>query len=191
LKHLDDPAKRFSMKDRKTNQFMSNVKVLFQTKPVEGLPLPRWILAIMVFSFSLPLMVIPITMKLVSSNPWVLVFWVGAAFPLTVLYLLRRLFTRFSMILYSDGGMLLIQPFARLLIAPGQLHSVMAMTQQAHISGQGAAVRVPIPWLFFYDATDKQITRVSPMAFGAEDTSEFLRLLAQHFPGVKIERSVR
>jgi hypothetical protein len=42
---------------------MPNAQVLFQTKPVEGLPLPRWIIAIMVFGFSLPLMVIPTTIK--------------------------------------------------------------------------------------------------------------------------------
>ncbi len=166
---------------------MSDAEVLFKTQPVEGLPVPGWIMAIMVFCFSLPLMVIPITIKEVPSNPWILLAWLAAPFPLSVLYVLRRLFTRFEMVLYADGGVHITKPFSQTMIASGQLHSIIALTRAAHVSGQGTAIRIPIPWLYFYDASDRQITMVSPSAFRAEDVSGFLNALARYFPKVLVE----
>jgi hypothetical protein len=165
---------------------VTNASAIFKTQPVEGLPVPMWIAAIMVVSFALPLLVIPMTFNQVTSNPWVLLFWLAAPFPLTMLYLLRRLFTRFAIALYADGSVEIVQPFSRCTIAAGKLRSVIAMRQQMHLGEPG--MRTSIPWLYFYDAKDQQITHVSPAAFRAEDIAGFLRMLAERFPAIGIEQ---
>ncbi len=88
-------------------------KALFKTAPVEGLRVPAWIAAIMVFSFALPFLTIPMTTPGLAKHPSLLLVSLASAFPLTVLVVLRRLSIRFAIVLNADRSLLITQPFSR------------------------------------------------------------------------------
>ena len=163
-------------------------------KPIElhirnqgGLPLPGVIQGIMYVVFSFPLIVIPMTVSEVGKNPKVLLFWPLMFIPLGVMYLLRRAFSRFAMTLYRDGSIKITQPFNSQSIAREQLSVIVAKANNAHIGGSSAPIRVAIPWLFFYDASHKELARVSPSGYAAYDVINMLAAIGRLRPDVKIE----
>lgn len=165
-----------------------------QDKPIElhiknqsGLPLPGVIQGIMYVVFSFPLIVIPMTISEVGKNPKVLLFWPLLFIPLGVMYLLRRAFTRFAMTLYRDGSVKITQPFNAQSIPREKLSVIVAKANNAHIGGSSAPVRVAIPWLFFFDASHRELARVSPSGYEANDVNNMLAAIERLRPDVKIE----
>ena len=163
-------------------------------KPIElhirnqgGLPLPGVIQGIMYLVFSFPLIVIPITFSEVGKNPKILLFWPLLFIPLGVMYLLRRAFSRFAMTLYRDGSVKITQPFNSQSIAREQLAVIVAKANNAHIGGSSAPVRVAIPWLYFFDPLHKELARVSPAGYEANDVNNMLAAIGRVRPDVKIE----
>ena len=152
-----------------------------------GLPLPGFIQAIMLVVFSFPLIVIPITFSEVAKNPKILFFWVAVFIPLTVLYVLRRAFTRFAIALFQDGSVRITQPFNTQSIAREQLAIIVAKSNNAHVGGAGVPVRVAIPWLHFFDAGHKKLATVSPAGFDAADVQKMLAEIGRVRPDVRIE----
>lgn len=152
-----------------------------------GLPLPGIIQGIMLVVFSFPLIVIPMTFSEVAKNPKVLFFWVAVCIPLTVLYVLRRAFTRFAITLFKDGSVKITQPFNAQSIPREQLAVIVTKTNQAHIGGAGVPVRAAIPWLFFFDPAHNQVAKVSPAGFEAEDVNQLLAEIRRVRPDVRIE----
>jgi len=163
-------------------------------KPIElhirnqgGLPLPGVIQGIMYLVFSFPLIVIPMTVSEVGKNPKVLLFWPLMFIPLGVMYLLRRAFSRFAMTLYRDGSIKITQPFNSQSIAREQLSVIVAKANNAHIGGSSAPIPVAIRWLFFFDASHKELARVSPSGYAANDVNNMLAAIGRLRPDVKIE----
>ncbi len=166
-----------------------------QSKPIAleirnkgGFPLPGIIQGIMWVVFSFPLIVIPITFSEVAKNPKVLFFWLAVCIPLTVMFVLRRAFTRFAIALFQDGSVRITQPFNTQSIARDQLAVIVAKSNNAHIGGSSAPVRVAIPWLYFFDASHKQLAQVSPAGFDAADVENLLAAIGRVRPDVQLQR---
>lgn len=152
-----------------------------------GLPLPGIIQGIMWVVFSFPLIVIPITFSEVAKNPKVLFFWIAVCIPLTVMFVLRRAFTRFAIALFQDGSVRITQPFNTQSISRDQLAVIVAKSNNAHIGGSTAPIRMAIPWLHFFDATQKKLATVSPSGFDAVDIQKLLAEIGRLRPDVRIE----
>jgi len=165
----------------------SGKSVALEIRNKSGFPLPGIIQGIMWVVFSFPLIVIPITFSEVGKNPKVLVFWLAVCIPITVMFLLRRLFTRFAIALFDDGSLKITQPFNSQSIAREQLATIVARSNNAHVGG-GAAVRVAIPWLYFFDSADKQLAQVSPAGFDAADVEHLLSAITRLRPDVRLQR---
>jgi hypothetical protein len=161
-------------------------KIVFEIRNRGGLPLPPVVVWIMIAVFSLPLILIPMTIGEVKAHPTVLLAWVGACFPLGLLYVLKRLFTRFAVALFADGSVRITQPFTTRTIPRERLATIVTKTNQANIGG-GATGRVAVPWLFFFDSTDTQLEKVSPSGFDGGDVSNLLAEIQRLRPDVRIQ----
>jgi hypothetical protein len=161
--------------------------IALEIRNKDGFPLPGIIQGIMWVVFSFPLIVIPMTFSEVAKNPKVLFFWVAVCIPLAVMFTLRRLFTRFRVTLFADGSVKITQPFNSQNIAREQLAVIVAKSNNAHVGGSTAPVRVAIPWLYFFDASHKQLARVSPAGFDAADVQRLLNEFGRVRPDVRIE----
>jgi len=165
----------------------STKNIALEIRNKGGLPLPGIVQGIMLVVFSFPLIVIPMTFSEVAKNPKILFFWVAVCIPLTVLYVLRRAFTRFALALFEDGSVRITQPFNTQSISREQLAVIVAKSNNAHIGGAGVPVRVSIPWLHFFDAAHKKLATVSPSGFDAADVQQMLAEIGRVRPDVRIE----
>ncbi len=164
-----------------------SANVVFEIRNRGGLPLSPVVQWIMIAVFSLPLVLIPMTIGDVKAHPMVLLLWIAACFPLGLLWALKRLFTRFAVALFADGGVRITQPFTTRTIARDQLATIVTKTNQAHIGGGSAPGRVAVPWMFFFDRTDKQLEKVSPSGFDGDDVSKLLAEIQRLRPDVRIQ----
>ncbi len=163
-----------------------SANVVFEIRNRGGLPLSPVVQWIMIVVFSLPLILIPMTVGQVKAHPSLLLLWIGACFPLGVLWTLKRLFTRFAVARFADGSVRITQPFTTRTIARDQLATIVTKTNQAHVGG-GTTARVAVPWMFFFDHADKQLEKVSPSGFAGDDVSRLLAEIARLRPDVRIQ----
>jgi hypothetical protein len=161
--------------------------VAFEIRNRGGLPLPAVIQGIMLLVFAMPLIVIPMTFSEVAKHPMVLLVWLAACFPLALMYVLKRLFTRFAVALYQDGGVRITQPFTTHNISREQLATIVTRTNQAHVGGANTAARVAVPWMYFFDSADKKLAQVSPAGFDASDIEKLLGEVRRLRPDVRIQ----
>ncbi len=160
--------------------------IALEIRNKDGFPLPGVIQGIMWVVFSFPLILIPMTVSEVAKNPKVLFFWIAVCIPLAIMFTLRRLFTRFRVTLFQDGSVKITQPFNSQNIAREQLAIIVAKSNNAHIGGSSAPVRVAIPWLHFFDAAHKKLATVSPSGFDATDVQQMLAEIGRMRPDVRI-----
>ena len=161
--------------------------VALEIRNQDGFPLPGIIQGVMWVVFSFPLIVIPMTFSEVAKHPKVLFIWVAVCIPLAVMFTLRRLFTRFRVTLFQDGSVKITQPFNSQSISREQLAVIVAKSNNAHVGGSTAPVRVAIPWLHFFDATHKKLATVSPSGFAEADVKQMLAEIGRMRPDVRIE----
>lgn len=161
--------------------------VAFEIRNKGGFPLPGIIQGIMWAVFSFPLIVIPITFSEVAKNPKVLFFWIAVCIPLTVMFVLRRAFTRFAIALFQDGGIRITQPFTTQEIKREQLATIVTRTNQAHVGGANVPARVAVPWMYFFDRADNKLAQVSPAGFEADDVHRLLGEIQRLRPDVRIQ----
>ena len=105
-------------------------RIKFFTKNSGNLGLPRWLSFIMVTAFSIPLLALPfIGVKDICEPPLLVLIYPAAFFPLSILYLLRRLMTRYALRVYEDGSSDIIYPFTTVHIPRDRLQALVFETR--------------------------------------------------------------
>ena len=159
----------------------SSDQLVFSARNPGRLPVPGVLGCVMVVAFSLPaVMLVATTWKELPNYPWLAAAWVGSLFPLAVLYVIRRLMTRYNLRLYADGLVEIVFPFKTVRIARGELASVTA--QGVYV----AAIRARRTWLVFASRDGKVLASLSPSAFEAGVVERFLGALREVNPQVAI-----
>jgi hypothetical protein len=156
---------------------MSRVK--FEAKNPGSLGLPIWLSFLMVSLFSIPLLLIPmIPISEIVKTPALLVFYPIAVFPLGVLYVLRRLMTRYGLRVYENGDARIEFPFKIVQIKQGTLREIVVQTRFV------AALNGYRTWIQFVDLSGRILASLSPNAFASEPLHQFIAAVKETNPGV-------
>ncbi len=155
-------------------------ETLFEYKNRWTLGMPRPIQFIMFLVFGFPALVPLMTWKLVAETPWIIVLWIACCFPLTVLYVLGRLMSRYGLRVFSNGDVEIIFPFSRVSIAGNNLKGIVA--ERFYVE----ATKGYVTWIRFVDAGGHVLASVSPIAFPSETWSGFVESLRQAKPGLDV-----
>jgi hypothetical protein len=157
---------------------------LYAMKNPGELPVPRAIAILMVCVFSLPWVVIPMTVSALGDSPWLLGVWVGACFPLAMLYALERLMGRYAVIVNDDGSLRVMLPFKTLEVAPGEPQRVAFNTARMHVGGT-VQTRT---WVQLIGAADRLLTQFATSAFSGEQVQGLLDALRRVNPALPIQQ---
>lgn len=157
---------------------------LYEMKNPGELPVPKAIALLMVCAFSLPLMVIPMTVSEVGESPWLLLVWIGACFPLALLWGLKRLMGRYAVTVNDDGSLRVTLPFRTLALAPGELRRVALNSVRMHVGGS-VQTRT---WVQLIGSADRLLTQFATSAFSAEQVQGLLAALRRVNPGLSIQQ---
>ncbi len=156
---------------------MPNLK--FETKNPGSLGLPIWLSVLMVSVFSIPLFAIPlIPLKEVLSTPLLMLLYPIACFPLTVLYVLKRLMTRYALRVYENGDAHIVFPFKTVHLKRGSLREVVVATRFV------SAVNGYRTWIQFVAVSGNILASLSPNAFESEPLQQFIAALMETNPNL-------
>lgn len=157
---------------------------LFVMQNPGELPVPLFIQFIMYAVFSLPLIVIPITLREVPESPWLLLVYVAACFPLALMWGLKRLMGRYAVAVHEDGRLVVTLPFKSQTFAAGALQRVAFNTVRAQVGGT-VQNRT---WVQLIGAGDTLLTQFASTAFSGEQIQDLLQALRQVNPQLPIDR---
>jgi hypothetical protein len=160
---------------------MRSIKtVAFQTGNPGKLALPGFATIFMAVVLGFPAVVLPpMTWDLQPEMPILLpVLWIGACFPLAVLYVLGRLMSRYALRVFSDGSIDIVFPFKTVPIDAGKLASV----RQA----SGGSQRMRQVFVQFVTIDGKVAADVARNAFSTVQWSGFFDALRQAAPQVAV-----
>lgn len=149
--------------------------VLYQIRNPGELPLPKPIVWLMYGMFSLPLLMIPMTLADVPETPWLLVAYPFCFLPLGTLWLLKRLMGRYGITLFHDGRLDVTLPFKTDRFAAGTLKRVAIHQTRMHISGRVNART----FVQLIGANDKLLTHFDVAAFATAEVEGLLVALRQ------------
>lgn len=160
-------------------------EVLYQIKNPGELPLPKPIVWLMYVMFSMPLLMIPMTLTDVPETPGLLLAYPFCFLPLGVLWLLKRLMGRYAITLFHDGRLEVTLPFKTDRFAAGTLKRVAIHQTRMHISGR-VTVRT---FLQLIGANDKLLAHFDVAAFPQADVEGLLAALRQLDPQIPIQHT--
>ncbi|MBX3577903.1 MAG: hypothetical protein KF723_11885 [Rhizobiaceae bacterium] len=145
-----------------------------------GVPPAGMILMIVVFGF--PAVMLPATTwSLVPEFPIMLpAFYLLALFPLAVLFVLRRLMSRYALRLLNDGTVELVLPFKTIRLSAATLSRVV-------FSRAGTANRGQQTFASFIDARGTVAASVAASAFSSGQWQGFLDALRTLAPHIAVE----
>lgn len=159
-------------------------RILFATKNPGKLGVPLWIAIVMVVAFSIPLFALPfIRLSDIYETPLLILIYPAAFFPLSLLYLLRRLMTRYALRVYEDGSLDVIYPFTAIHIPRERLQELFFETHFI------ATVNGNRTWIRFVDSKAEVIATLSPNAFDRESLDGFIAALKATNVGLKVRYS--
>ncbi|AVP99431.1 hypothetical protein C7S18_20655 [Ahniella affigens] len=159
--------------------------VLYQIKNPGELPLPKPLVWFMYLMFSIPLLMIPMTLTEIPENPWLLVAYPFCFLPLGIMWLLKRLMGRYGITVGQDGRLEVMLPFKTDRFAPGTLKRVALHQTRMHMSGR-VTTRT---FLQLIGAQDKLLTHFDVAAFTQADVEGLLGALRQLDPQLPISHT--
>lgn len=155
--------------------------VVFEARNPGKLPVPGCLGCLMVAVFGMPALMLPlITWKEVPQNPWLLLVYIGAFFPLGVLYVLKRLMSRYNLRVFQDGSVELVYPFKSVRIPQAELASVVL--QSTYVG----AIQGPVTALVFASRDGRLLASLQPQAFGGDVIARFIAALRSVNPDVSL-----
>jgi hypothetical protein len=155
--------------------------VVFEARNPGKLPVPGCLGCFMVGVFGMPAVMLPLmTWKEVPQNPWLLLVYIGALFPLAVLYVLKRLMSRYNLRVFQDGLVEIVYPFKTVRITQAELASVAL--QSTYV----AALNGPRTSLVFTSRDGRMLASLAPQAFGGDAITRFVETLRSVNPDVSL-----
>lgn len=155
---------------------------LYQIKNPGELPLPKPIIWLMYAVFSLPLVVIPMTISSVPESPMILLAWPVCFFPLGLMWALKRLMGRYAITVFHDGRLEVTLPFKTDRFGPGVLRRVGLNQVRMHVGG-GVSTRTFVQLI---GDADQLLTQFDASAFAADQVEGLLQALRQINPQLPI-----
>jgi hypothetical protein len=154
--------------------------VLFQTQNQGSFGVSSLLEIFLFMVFAMPAIVLPLfTFHELPETPWVALLYPIGFFPLGVLFVLKRLMTRYALRVYETGAAEIVFPFRTFRIASEDLSRIVLET--AYV----AAVSSNRTWIRF----DRILTSLSPMAFSSEELQLFFEAIQKANPSLVIQTS--
>lgn len=159
--------------------------VVFQTGNPGRLAVPGAIAIFMTLVFGAPaLMLVATTWRDLPDQPVLLpVLYLGSLFPLAVLFVLRRLMSRYALRVFDDGGVELVLPFKRRRFAAGALSGIRLQKVTMAVYQGGAAMRRE--HVHFIGADGSPAETMAVGAFSRSQWDAFFASLRERLPGLR------
>ena len=157
---------------------------LYEMKNPGELPVPKSIQFILYGVFSIPLVVIPVTLSEVPKSPWLMLVYAAACLPLALMWGLKRLMGRYAVAVHEDGSLVVTLPFKTQRFAAGSLQRVALNTVRMHVGGT-VQTRT---WVQLIGAADRLLTQFASNAFSNEQVQALFRALRQVHPQLPIQQ---
>jgi len=147
------------------------------------LALPGVTVVFMCVMFGLPgIMLVATTWSMLGEYPVLLpLVWLGAAFPVLAVYVLKRLMARYRLRLFDDGAVELDFPFRSVRIGRDELAAIRR--RGAYVS-QGNVQR---SWIEFISPGNSALATLPGNTFTTEDLERFFAALRGTNPAVAVE----
>ncbi len=154
---------------------------IFSYRHPAALGLPLVIQFVMVIAFGMPAVAcVLFTIHELPGNPWLLLLYLAAMFPLLVLYVLARLMSRYGLVVFRNGDVDIIYPFSKVSVNAGKLGSIVSDSRYI------PAMKSHMTWFRFVDNDGQIIFSLAKNAFSHQVYSDFFAALQAANPGIRI-----
>lgn len=155
--------------------------VIFQAGNAGGLPVPPVIGCFMMGAFGLPaVMVVATTWRQIPQYPWLLLVYLASLFPFLVLWVIKRLMSRYALRVFSSGDVEVVFPFKTVRIGRFDLATVAITSNYVH------AINARRYWIVLADRAGKTLATFSPSAFTPQSLQAFVAAVLQVNPSVQV-----
>ena len=164
---------------------MADGETFFEARNSGQLGVGGCLTAVMLIVFGgIPLGLVAMTVGEIGEAPILLpLFYLVSLFPLAVLFVVRRLMTRYRLRLERGGTVEVTLPFKSVRLAPGELAAVRTASVAAATPGTSS---MQIAYAHFI-GTDGQVkASIAMRVLSPEQWRDFFAALSQLHPGVEI-----
>ncbi len=166
----------------KSNSAQPRPKMIFAYRHATSLGLPLIIQVVMIVAFGLPaLACILFTLQDLPQNPWLIILYLVACFPLAVLFVLARLMSRYALAVFENGDLEVKLPFSRVTVAAGTLDSIVLESRYV------AATKSQMSWFRFVDRDGRVILSLASSAFSNQVFEDFFKAARASNPSLRVK----
>ncbi len=121
------------------------------------------------------------TIHELPQHPWLILLYVISCFPVAVLFVLRRLMSRYALAVYENGDLEVTFPFSRKVLPSGSIEKITADSRYV------AATQSRMSWIRFVGQKDKIHLSLARSTFSDQVFADFFAAAKARNPKLIIE----